>query len=135
MSGAAQYVGKDERRRHRAILDLDLNRTKRYKVSRCSMAGETNEADDDDETDGRTDDEPRAEDVPRGAGISAIDECQVTTKVVEEYEPAQSGPLLQVVRDRSDHLSPETREPGRSWTRSDRVQRRCRAKNERNLGC
>ena len=88
MSGAAQYVGKDERRRHRAILDLDLNRTKRYKVSRRSMAGQTNETDEDDETNGtngRTDDEPRAEDVPRGAGLSAIDECQVTTKVVEEY--------------------------------------------------
>ena len=71
------------------------------------MAGETNEADDDDETDGRTDDEPRAEDVPRGAGVSAIDECQGTTKVVEEYEPAQTGPSLQVVRDRSDHLRHE----------------------------
>ena len=58
-------------------------------------------------TNGRTDDEPRAEDVPRGAGLSAIDECQVTTKVVEEYEPAQMGPLLRVVRDSSDHLRHE----------------------------
>ena len=58
-------------------------------------------------TNGRTDDEPHAEDVPRGAGLSAIDECQVTTKVVEEYEPAQMGPLLRVVRDSSDHLRHE----------------------------
>ena len=102
MSGAAHYEWKKERRRRRAVLDLP----ERHRGSERSTAGKTKRSGQEQRNgrNGRTDGRRTSREgyVSRGAGLSTIDECQVTMKVVEEYESAQTRPLLQVGRDRSN---------------------------------